>query len=231
MRRPLWLVLAAALAGPLSADPSDLCIAVAQDAARLSGVPLSVLIAITQTETGRTEGGQTRPWPWTVNMEGEGHWFDTREEALAYANAQYARGARSFDVGCFQINYRWHGENFTTIDQMFDPLANATYAAQFLLRLHGETGDWSKAAGAFHSRTEEYATRYRARFDSLRSAAISAGADNGSYPVADAAPVQVARSDARGQAALLPRTNTFPLLQPRDGARALGSLVPLTTGG
>ncbi len=51
MRRPLWLVVALACAGPLAADPSDLCIAVAQDAARLSGVPLSVLIAITQTET------------------------------------------------------------------------------------------------------------------------------------------------------------------------------------
>lgn len=234
MRTGSWLVTVAivlASAGPLAADPADLCIAVAQDAARLSGVPLSVLIAITQTETGRTSGGQTRPWPWTVNMEGTGHWFDTRDEALAYANAQYARGARSFDVGCFQINYRWHGENFISIEQMFDPLANATYAAQFLSRLHAETGDWSQAAGAFHSRTEELATRYRSRFDSLRSAAIAAGADSGNYPTAGSAPVLVARSDGRAGVAVPPRANTFPLLQPRNGARGLGSLVPLTNGG
>jgi len=227
----LALALGTLFTYPAQADSSDFCITAAQDAAAASDVPMSVLLAITQTETGRTEDDQVRPWPWTVNMEGEGHWFDTREEALAFATAKYDRGARSFDIGCFQVNYRWHGENFVSIEQMFDPVANATYAAGFLSDLRAETGDWSLAAGAYHSRTEEYATRYRARFDDLRSAAVTAGADNGSYVIGNEGAFAVATlgqgRDLSGQ----PRQNSFPLLQLSDGARTLGSLVPISDGG
>lgn len=216
VRGCLLAFAAAWLAGAAHASDADLCLAAAQDAARLSGVPLSVLVGITLTETGRGEGGMTRPWPWTVNMEGEGHWFATREEALAFAQARHAAGATSFDVGCFQVNWRWHNENFTGLPQMFDPLANASYAARFLKDLHGETGDWSAAAGAYHSRTPEHATRYRGTFDAHRAAAIAAGADEGRLDVGTA----VAQAPA-------PRANTFPLLTDPAGAPRLGSLVPI----
>ena len=148
MRAPLWawLILAAA---PAQADESDLCVAAAQDAERLSGVPLDVLLAVSLTETG--QGG--RPWPWTVNLEGEGHRFATRDEATAFAEAALAAGRDSFDVGCFQLNWRWHGDKFVSVAQAFDPLANASYAAAFLRDLGAELGDWSVAAGAYHSRT------------------------------------------------------------------------------
>jgi soluble lytic murein transglycosylase-like protein len=69
------------------------------------------------------------------------------------SRGNHARGARSYDVGCFQINYRWHGQHFASLDQMFDPDANAAYAARFLSELYAEFGDWSRAAGAYHSRT------------------------------------------------------------------------------
>lgn len=215
----LWAVQVLAA----QADPSDICLAAARDAAATSDVPLSVLVAITQTETGRGQGGETRPWPWTVNMEGEGHWFASRDEALAYVFENYNRGARSFDVGCFQINFRWHGEHFSSIEQMFDPGANATYAAQFLSSLHAETGDWSAAAGAFHSRTEVQAAGYRSTFDRFRDAAIAAGADSGEFDTGSA-PVLLASADT----VLQPRANSFPLLQASLGTRSLGSLVPLS---
>ncbi|TNC71313.1 transglycosylase SLT domain-containing protein [Rubellimicrobium roseum] len=213
------------LASPSWADDSDLCLLAAQDASRLSGVPLSVLLAISLTETG---GGAGRPWPWTVNMEGEGHWFATRNEALAFAEARHAGGAESFDVGCFQINWQWHHRNFVSIDQMFDPLANATYAASFLSSLAEEGRNWSEAAGAFHSRTPEHAARYRTKFDENLATAIAAGADEGrlSGPLA-------LSGDRLAQGAPSPsepRVNTFPLLQPTRAAPRLGSLVPLGDG-
>ena len=193
-----------------NADASDICVTAARDAAANSDVPFSVLLAITQTETGRAQNGATRPWPWTVNMEGEGHWFDSSDAALAYVFENYNRGARSFDVGCFQINFRWHGENFSSVEQMFDPAANAAYAARFLTSLYRESGDWSAAAGAFHSRTEVHATRYRTTFDQLRAAAIAAGADTGnSLDRAGQVLLAIAETDQA-----LPRTNSFPLLQP-----------------
>lgn len=137
--------------------------------ARDSGVPQEVLHAISLTETGRNQGGSLRPWPWAINREGKGHWFGTREEALDFARSSLAAGRTSFDVGCFQINYRWHGHNFTSLEAMFDPVTGARYAGRFLSDLFAETGDWSRAAGSYHSRTPHFANIYRARFDRIRS--------------------------------------------------------------
>jgi hypothetical protein len=217
------LGLALALAGPGRADDADLCIAAAEDAQRLSGVPFDVLLAIALTETGR--GG--RPWPWTVNLEGQGHWFATRAEATAFAESALAQGRTSFDIGCFQVNWRWHGENFVSVAQAFDPLANASYAASFLKTLQAETGGWSEAAGAYHSRTPEHAGRYRVAFDGHRAAVQSGrvggsgGGSGGGFGLGEGA-VALASAEAP-----VPRVNAFPLLRGGGGGPRLGSLVPL----
>lgn len=225
-RRPS-VIVGIALLGVLPiaalADPSDICVTSARQASAQTGVPLSVLLAITQTETGRRVDGTTRPWPWTINMEGAGHWFPNRAEALDFAMEGADAGRVSFDVGCFQINYRWHGANFDSIAAMFDPEENALYAARFLAGLYSEKGDWSAAAGAYHSRTEEFAARYRTTFDRYYAQAVAAGADRDG-PV-------LASADAGTGAAPLPRVNTFPLLQQRPALGGLGSLVPLGAGG
>ena len=177
MRRVLAaLIVAAALPGhatvlPNGPDLGAVCLAASDAAADAAGIPRAVMRALTRTETGRPRGGTLQPWPWTVNMEGAGHWFDSRAEALAYVEREQARGARSFDVGCFQINHRWHGQHFDSVDAMFDPATNAAYAARFMAELFDETGDWSRAAGFYHSRTPEFYNRYRSRFDRLRAAA------------------------------------------------------------
>lgn len=159
------------LAGPVRADDAEtgaaMCErAIAGGAAR-SQVPEGVLQAISLTETGRQVGGRLRPWPWAINREGQGYWFANREEALAFARASLAEGRRSFDVGCFQINYLWHGANFASLEAMFDPNTGADYAARFLTDLYRERGDWSLAAGAYHSQTPDKAQIYRARFDRI----------------------------------------------------------------
>ncbi len=209
-------------------DPSEICERAAAEASKREGVPLSVLLAISLNETGRKNNGSFRPWPWTVNMEGKGVWFDTPDEALGYAQKEHARGARSFDVGCFQINFKWHGEHFSSIGQMFDPMANALYAARFLRSLYAEQGSWEAAAGAYHSRTPEFAERYAARFAKFRNGLQSAsGAEIPEIPDIVLA--------AYGDAAALPevdeilRVNTYPLLQTGGGA-GLGSLVPIGNG-
>jgi len=168
----LFLLLWAAFGGAAYANKprldvrlSNICYQAIDRAVQIYDVPRDVMLAITLTETGRNFEGTARPWPWTVNMEGKGHWFADRPSALAYVRRQFDRGARSFDVGCFQINYKWHHQHFRSIEDMFDPVINATYAAKFLSELYQEKGNWSAAAGAYHSRTPSFATRYSARFD------------------------------------------------------------------
>lgn len=218
-----------ALATQLVEDASEICVRAAQAVSQAEGVPLSVLLAIALNETGRRRDGKFRPWPWTVNMEGAGHWFDGPDQALAYAEQEFGRGATSFDIGCFQINYRWHGQHFGSIRAMFNPMANATYAARYLRDLYREKGSWEAAAGAYHSRTPEFAQRYTARFNRFRSTLLAA--DDQELPVI--ADILMTAADANLPLAELstpsPRVNNFPLLQAGGGA-GLGSLVPVGNG-
>lgn len=163
-RTVFFLIVSTVTAGAAQDDPGSICDRAAQLAAAESGVPLQVLRAITRTETGRTRAGSFGPWPWTVNHAGRGLWFDRHGEALDYITAARQEGARNFDVGCFQINFHWHGHAFTSPAEMLDPVRNARYAADFLSDLRVELGDWERAAGAFHSRTPEVAARYLTRF-------------------------------------------------------------------
>ena len=71
-----------------------------------------------------------------------------------------AEGIRSIDVGCMQVNQRWHADQFATLEQATDPLANADYAARFLRTLYQQTGDWWEAAGRYHSSTQEFKDIY-----------------------------------------------------------------------
>jgi hypothetical protein len=169
IRFSAWIVagLMVGITPVLAGPTADMCDRAARVAARDHGIPPSVLLAITRVETGRTRSGDLTPWPWTINMEGKGRWFDTEDQARAYVFKHFKAGARSFDVGCFQINYKWHSHAFRSIDEMFDPALGADYAARFLKKLHAEFGDWTKAAGAYHSRTPVYAKRYAAKYDQV----------------------------------------------------------------
>lgn len=161
----LGLACAIALSAGLPALGSPhLCDAAAAQAARDTGVPVTVLRTLTRVETGRSRSGTLEPWPWTLNMGGAGTWHDSAAAAQIVAETAIAAGRRNVDIGCFQINYRWHGDAFTGIAQMLDPVANARYAARFLRDLHRELGDWTAAAGAFHSRNPDLAARYLARY-------------------------------------------------------------------
>lgn len=138
-----------------------LCRNAAIAAADQYGIPRAVMLAIALVETRTKRDGESGAWPWTVNVAGKGAWFDSRAAALLHAQQALDGGQTSFDVGCFQLNYRWHGHHFKSIDHMFEPGPSGAYAARFLKGLHAETGDWIKASGLYHSRTDKHAKRYR----------------------------------------------------------------------
>jgi hypothetical protein len=225
--RPLLLLcIVLALAAPAAQARPELCEDAARRVALETGVPHDVLHAISLTETGRAHQGRMRPWPWAANIDGQGYWFDGPDAALAFARENLARGRRSFDLGCFQINWRWHGEHFASPQMLLDPLTSARYAARFLTRLFDELGSWEAAAGAYHSRTPHLAERYRARFARFRQGLGQGLA--GQFAVAEP---PAATSTSRAEAE--PRINTFPFLQlaaEPGGGPALASLVPATTG-
>jgi hypothetical protein len=155
-----WLA-AFALAG-LTARAQD-CTGVAAQAERDYGVPPGLLHAIGLVESGRPDPitSHLAPWPWTVNVDGTGHFFGSAAQAVAYVRNQQARGAHSIDVGCFQISLLHHPLAFASLEQAFEPQANARYAALFLAKLRAQSGSWSEAVGRYHSATLWRGAPYR----------------------------------------------------------------------
>lgn len=171
-----------------SASPSQQCDQAARYAAAETGVPLSILRALTLAETGRKPSANAPfgPWPWSVHAGGQGYWFDDAETALRFINTKRAEGLTNIDVGCFQLNLHWHAKGFSDLAAMMSPKENALYAARFVSALYDETGDWRSAVGHYHSRTQSKAETYVARLETLYNRYI------GTQPAApqSAAPVQ-----------------------------------------
>lgn len=146
------------------------CEALAERAAQARGLPTKLLPAIARTESGRGQGKLgRRAWPWTLNVQGKGYYFDTREQALAKLKKVIASGVRNVDVGCMQVNYRWHGKEFSSVEEMMDPVANTKYAALFMSRLKTRTGSWNKATQYYHSQDPKRGKYYLGKVQKVMS--------------------------------------------------------------
>ncbi len=116
-------------------------------AAAESGVPLNVLYSVGLTETGhRGELG-----PYEMNIDGRPVHSDSLVEAMRRFAAAKATGARLIDVGCMQINVRFHGARFRSLADMFDPARNVDYAANFLKALRAQEGNWTLAVARYNA--------------------------------------------------------------------------------
>ncbi|HVY16259.1 MAG TPA: lytic transglycosylase domain-containing protein, partial [Rhodopila sp.] len=162
------LALLAALFVPpaASADPaSDLCRPAIAAAEQAHGIPARLLAAIARVESGRLDPatGKRNPWPWTINADGQGSFYDVKAQAVAAAASMRPHVTRSIDVGCMQISLTNHPNAFASLEQAFDPAANADYGARFLRRLYEKTQSWPKAVGMYHSATPDLASDYQSR--------------------------------------------------------------------
>ena len=90
------------------------------------------------------------PWPWAIDVAGQGTFFPTKADAIAAVNALQVRGVHSIDVGCVQINLAQHPNAFHSLEDAFDPAVNTRYGAAFLMRLFALTRSWQKAAASLH---------------------------------------------------------------------------------
>ena len=166
----LWLAPArcaemTVLGRAVQQSQNGVCRAASSAAETAQHVPEAFLSAIAKVESGRADPatGALAPWPWTVNAEGVGSFYATKAEAVAAVQALQARGVHSIDVGCLQVNLLHHPEAFASLDQAFDPFANAMYAAGFLVSLFHQTGSWPLAAAAYHSQTPTIGAPYERR--------------------------------------------------------------------
>lgn len=134
-----------------------------QQVAQRAGVPARLLYAVALTESGTQVSQGLRPWPWTLNVKGQGYRYTTRSEACS-ALTYFIRttDAKRIDAGLGQINLGWNGHYFTSPCDALAPYPNLHVTA-FLLRQHYDKWqDWKEAVGRYHHPAGgKHAQRYR----------------------------------------------------------------------
>lgn len=129
------------------------CGAAAAQAERDWRLPTGLLAAIGIVESGRRgpAGTFSMIWPWTINAEGSGFYQPSKFAAVGMVRSLQQRGVRSIDVGCFQVDLFYHPYAFVSLEEAFDPNANARAAARILSLGRLSSTGWDGAIAAYHS--------------------------------------------------------------------------------
>ena len=127
------------------------------------GIPAFLLRAVSNIESGRYTDGSVTAWPWTINVEGKGYIFKTKQEVIKAVEKFQRQGAKSIDVGIMQINLRHHPNAFRNLEEAFDPQLNIAYGAKFLKQLFLQHKSWNLAIGHYHSATPKFHNAYKKR--------------------------------------------------------------------
>ncbi|UES44634.1 transglycosylase SLT domain-containing protein [Roseibium aggregatum] len=138
---------ALAVSVPAAAETQNVCEREMISAARKYNVPLGVLYAVGLTETGR----RNSLYPYALNIEGKSVFPPSRQAAKQDVIDAQQHGKKLIDIGCMQINYHYHGDQFRSVDQMLEPRANVQYAARFLKDLRRRQGSWTMAVARYHA--------------------------------------------------------------------------------
>lgn len=152
MKLPLKLLFVAvatlaAFTFDAQAQQAGSCERQIQSAARKYGIPEGILYSVGLTETGRKGSLSAN----AMNIEGKAYFPSSLQEALALFAQAKSSGAKLIDIGCMQINHYYHGAEFGSVGEMFDPAKNVEYAALFLKRLHDQHETWTMAVARYHA--------------------------------------------------------------------------------
>lgn len=167
----IWVIalFGMALTGvPAHADDWDICRNAAARMEQQHNMPKGMMTSIALVESGRrSPTGEVKSWPWTINAEGRAYYFATRNDAVDAVRRLMAEGMRTIDIGCMQINLRFHPRAFTSVEEAFDPMSNVAYAAYFLRDLEARSESWDQAIGRYHSFSPALNARYSARVQAV----------------------------------------------------------------
>ena len=158
-------------------DSGDVCRLAADVVEEEYQIKKSLLHTIASVESGRWDKVKNKrvAWPWTVHANGKGYYFNSKKEAIDAVKSMQAQGMTNIDVGCMQINLKYHGHNFKNLDEAFDPRKNVTYSAKFLRKLHAKTKSWQKSAMQYHSKNWRKGTNYKNRLEKHYAQYIRSG--------------------------------------------------------
>lgn len=151
----IWVVFLTVSAPKLHANQCMKAINLIKDQAYVSKF---LLLKIAKVESGI--GHQKTPWPWAIQVQGKSYYFKKQLAATLYIKQLLLLGIENFDVGCFQINWRWHKDKVKTPQELLNPNKNTLIAAQFLNDLKAQHQSWVKAVAYYHSSNPQKGAAY-----------------------------------------------------------------------
>ncbi|MBQ7304259.1 MAG: transglycosylase SLT domain-containing protein [Alphaproteobacteria bacterium] len=160
----------------IKADDTELCSLVAARMEDKYAIKTHLLQTISSVETGLWDYNKEKfvSWPWTINVNGKGKHFKTKDEAVAEVKRLPAKGVKNIDVGCMQISLKYHANAFDSVEDAFEPEKNVEYSAKFLKKLYAKRKDWQKAAMDYHSKIPSKGVKYKKklvkRFEKIKLA-------------------------------------------------------------
>ncbi len=155
---------------------NEVCSMTAAAAEKKFGIKQNLLQTIAMVESGRwnAKQGKRTAWPWTVHANGRGYYFGSKQEAVAAVKALQKKGINNIDVGCMQINLKYHGTAFKSLEDAFEPEKNIAYSAAFLKKLYKRNkADWKKTAMHYHSKNRRKGINYKNRLEKQYTQYIS----------------------------------------------------------
>ena len=146
--------------------------------AEAHAIPAALFYAVALAESGKRIEAihDVRPWPWTLNVHGNGRFYPSRRAATVALQEALATGRTSVDVGLMQVNWRYHRSALGEAGEALDPYRNLHVAAAILTACYRSRRDWWAAVGCYHAPNDAHrAERYRERVRGLWSDLATAG--------------------------------------------------------
>ena len=161
---------------PVHSYTSENCFFYTEKYGKKFNLPDKLLTSISLVESGMVKGKTINSWPWSLNINGKSKYFDNKKDTLIFLKKSLKK-KRNIDVGCMQINYKFHGHNFNNLDHILNPEENVKYAAKFLKKLFKRHKSWNEAISRYHSsepvRKKRYLTKVKNFWDKLRQRKIN----------------------------------------------------------
>ena len=135
-----------------------------QTIAGLYKIPPDIFYAVALQESGRYDerAAAREPWPWTLNVEGDGYYYASHTEAWNALLDYVVDGRTNIGIGLMQVTWPYNQYALVDVYGALDPDTNLRLGAQVLSACYDMTGDWWLAVGCYHSPGSSEVRRKRA---------------------------------------------------------------------
>jgi len=151
----LSIIISFVLANTVQAATKPELLEIISNAEKEHNIPKGLLLAVAKTESNLEA--------YALNISGRPHFFKDKNIASQTIRRALDEGITNIDIGAAQINYKWHGDKFSSIEDMLSPEVNIQYAAKLLAKLKQQHGNWHKAIRIYHSSNLKYHRQYSRR--------------------------------------------------------------------